>query len=119
MSIVGHFSPSFHVIRYDEGEKNDSIYGLNKWFNLLQLFASKIERKNNEIFHFAVFNLTDKFIRTFLRLKYHFNSVKISSFPSELDFNLHLKLEDVLVGNNDFLNEVTSLVYKNNSKKRN
>ena len=64
-------------------------------------------------------NLTDKFIRTFLRLKYHFNSVKISSFPSELDFNLHLKLEDVLVGNNDFLNEVTSLVYKNNSKKRN
>ena len=37
--------------------------------------------------------MTEKFIRTFLRLCFHNSGLNVSSYP-DLDFNLELKLND-------------------------
>lgn len=61
-------------------------------------------------------NITEKFIRTFYRVAYHFNNVKITSLPMELDDCLNIKLTEFEYGNNDILNEVIKESNKNLSK---
>lgn len=63
-------------------------------------------------------NLTEKFIRTFLRLKHHYNNINILSIPYELDSNLHLSITGDLISNNSLLNETSALVIENNQIKR-
>jgi len=53
-------------------------------------------------------NLTNKFIRTFLRLGCHYNNINILSFPYELDSCLHIEI------NNDEMRCNNNLLYTTN-----
>ena len=56
-------------------------------------------------------NLTNKLIRTFLRLGCHYNNMDVLSFPSELDSCLHISIYDNDIQcNNSLLNETYCLV---------
>lgn len=48
-------------------------------------------------------NLTNKLIRTFLRLGCHFNNIDVKSFPFEEDSCLRMKINDVAVQGNNYL----------------
>ena len=63
-------------------------------------------------------NLTDKFLRTFLRLDYHYPNLEVNAYPFDIDSNLHLKITGDLYSNNTLLNE-TGMLVKNNNKKLN
>jgi len=55
-------------------------------------------------------NLTDKFLRTFLRLEHHFpDSLIIVSSYILIDSNLHIQVKEELIGNNSLLNEVAQI----------
>jgi len=62
-------------------------------------------------------NITDKFIRTFLRLIHHHYSLNITSYPMEYDSYLHFKItaEEILC-NNELLEETSVLALSNNKK---
>lgn len=70
---------------------------LSKYFNLLK------EEINN-----TQDNITNKFIRTFRRIEYHFGSVKITSLPMELDDCLNITLDKFENSDNEILNELIS-----------
>lgn len=55
-------------------------------------------------------NLTEKFIRTFLRLKHHYSNINITSMPYETDSSLHLLVSNNLSSNNHLLNETSKVV---------
>ena len=60
------------------------------------------------------YNLTNKLIRTFLRLGCHYNNINITSFPYELDSALHVEVDETkdIVCNNKLLYETGSNVYE-------
>lgn len=62
-------------------------------------------------------NITDKFIRTFLRLIHHHYSLNITSYPMEYDSCLHFKINNEEILCNNKLLEETSLLALNNDKK--
>lgn len=51
-------------------------------------------------------NITDKFIRTFRRIKYHLKGIEITSFPYEVSEFLEMKLNSIEFINNQILNEI-------------
>ena len=51
-------------------------------------------------------NLTEKLIRTFLRLAYHYDAIEVNSFPSEIDNNLILKIYNIKSINNLLLSSI-------------
>ena len=55
-------------------------------------------------------NLTQTFIRTFLRLTHHYEGMNVTSLPMELDSDLHISLSDNLEANNTLLEETSSLI---------
>ncbi len=61
-------------------------------------------------------NLTEKFIRTFLRVIYHHKDFSISSYPFDIDSNLHFNICESSECNNSLLNETFLIAsgYKNN-----
>ncbi len=63
------------------------------------------EQKQNEIQN----NITQKLIRTFLRLKYHHETLEITSYPMEFDNCLHLSLHEGIICNDHIL-EKTALL---------
>ena len=78
----------------------------------------------NELYKFQLniqSNLTEKFLRTFLRLNYHCDNLEIKEYPMEQDSNLHIVSNDEIYSNNPLLNEVSYLIIKklntNNLKK--
>lgn len=54
-------------------------------------------------------NLSEKMIRNFRRLEYHFNNCIITAYPMEFDEYLHMNVREFKLGNNDFLNEILNL----------
>ncbi len=62
-------------------------------------------------------NLSDKLIRNFRRLAYHFNNIQITLYPYEMDEFLHLELTDEYFCNNDLLNELYQLSFKEQKRK--
>ena len=54
-------------------------------------------------------NLTDKFIRTFMRLMYHFSNIDVVSYPYELDDYFSLKINNNYGCNNRLLDEIYNL----------
>jgi hypothetical protein len=58
-------------------------------------------------------NLTEKLLRTFLRLIHHYSGLDVTSFPFDVDSNLHMLVTSKLESNNDLLNETANLVNKN------
>jgi hypothetical protein len=64
-------------------------------------------------------NLTNKLIRTFLRLGCHYNNIDVVSFPYEVDSSLHLFINnDDLRCNNNLLYETYMLVQNRMHSKR-
>ena len=60
-------------------------------------------------------NLTNKLIRTFLRLACHYNNIDVISFPYELDSALHIEVNNntLVKCNNRLLYETSELVTSN------
>lgn len=58
-------------------------------------------------------NLTEKFIRTFLRLCYHYDGMDVVSYPYENDSFLNISLNEHLCCNNSLLGEIFDVVNKN------
>lgn len=53
-------------------------------------------------------NLSEKMIRNFRRVEYHFNNCLITAYPMEFDEYLHMTVREFSLGNNEFLNEIIS-----------
>lgn len=65
-------------------------------------------------------NLTNKLIRTFLRLGCHFNNIDVSSLPYEIDSCLHIYINDRKVQcNNKLLGETYEQVFNSTLNKKN
>ena len=63
-------------------------------------------------------NLTEKLIRTFLRLNYHINNIEVENYPHELDSSLHLKVGEIQDINNEILSETFNLASKQNKNQK-
>ncbi|MBO5096238.1 MAG: hypothetical protein J6B98_05125 [Bacilli bacterium] len=61
-------------------------------------------------------NITEKFIRCFYRMNYHFTNVSITSLPMELDDSLHISLGEFIECNNEILDNMIKESNKNLSK---
>lgn len=55
-------------------------------------------------------NLTEKFLRTFLRLNHHCDNLSITSYPMEQTFNLCLSNDGIMRSNNSLLNETAEMM---------
>ena len=52
-------------------------------------------------------NITEKFIRCFYRMNYHFPNVSITSLPMELDDSLYISLSSFLNSNNEIFQVIS------------
>ena len=81
---------------------------------------NKIDRNEKEALNSELdviqSNLTNKLIRTFLRLTCHYNNISVDSFPYELDSSLHIKLDNdiVMTCNNKLLYETSEMIANSN-----
>lgn len=66
------------------------------------------------------FNIINKYIRIINRLAYHFNNVKVLSFPYEIDDSMHVDIGESVTLDNDHIlyNVYRSLNYDSNSKNK-
>jgi len=64
-------------------------------------------------------NLTEKHLRTFLRLAHHYEGISIESYPFDNDSQLHLQIDGPLISDNSLLSETAKLVRINNEKNYN
>lgn len=62
-------------------------------------------------------NLTEKLLRTFLRIVSHNKTFEVIAYPFDIDSSLHIKISDVLDCNNTLLSETFLIGEKVNSKK--
>ncbi len=62
-------------------------------------------------------NLTEKLLRTFLRIVSHNKTFEVASYPFDIDSSLHIKTSPELDCNNSLLNETFLIGEKVNSKK--
>lgn len=87
----------------------------------VKLDGNKInEEKANEMYleHMKLQeNLTQKFLRTFLRLAHHYGNISIMSYPGELDNYLHLIQQDSINCNNTLLKDTNTLVHSLKNKR--
>ena len=88
---------------------NSKITVSERKYNLNKIDEKEYESQKEKIIDIQK-NLTEKFIRTFLRLQYHYEGMNVESLPMELDSCLHISLEDTLNSNNELLNETRSLI---------
>lgn len=64
------------------------------------------------------YNVTNKFIRNFFRLKEQLQNLEITNYPGELDVNMHIKLNDNVYENDNILNKLNNMdTVRNNVKK--
>lgn len=62
-------------------------------------------------------NISDKFIRTFRRLDYHFDNININCYPFDVDSYLHLTMNDEVHCENDLLNDLFMCGYNSTKRK--
>lgn len=115
-SDVNEFvAPYFLVNRWNAVEISYQLLTekYNKDLNnpIIQKRLEKI--KNHDIIQR---NVTDKFIRSFRRMEYHFDNIEVDSFPLEMDSTLHFKVGEDVICNNSLLTEIYSL--SNNYKSK-
>lgn len=58
-------------------------------------------------------NLTEKFLRTFLRLSEQYNNITITSYPYDIDTYLTIELNGKLVSDNSLLNDISLSINDN------
>lgn len=73
-----------------------------------------IEERNEYLIKQEVIyqNVTEKLVRTFLRLAYHYDGIDIISYPFDGDSNLTIEITDLNKCNNQLLAETSILVRK-------
>lgn len=94
---------SYLPIRYEEKIKllaKQSLKGKDKE-TINKKFLESLEYLKN-----IQSNITEKFIRCFYRMEHHFDNIKITSIPFELDDRLHIKLSEFKYTDNEILNEL-------------
>lgn len=62
-------------------------------------------------------NLTEKLLRTFLRIVSHNKTFEVTSYPFDIDSSLHIRTSSELECNNTLLNETFLIAEKVNNKK--
>lgn len=103
--------PSFLIERW-----NSKIIANLLKANYKKLSSAEVNNLKNEQ-EYIQNNLTNKLIRTFLRLSCHYNNIDVISLPYELDSSLHLDINDNEVKcNNLLLYETYNLVKSSNNK---
>lgn len=106
--------PSFLPIRYNakiiSTEKKLQKYINNPDFDQIQ---NDLITKNTEIQR----NISDKFIRTFRRITYHFDNINIYSYPFDVDSYLHLTMNEGIYCKNNLLNDLFSCGYHSKKTK--
>jgi len=63
-------------------------------------------------------NLTDKFLRTFMRLDYHFSNINIISIPFMNSIDMHIEVSDEFECNNKLLEELYTSFHKQKNYKK-
>lgn len=63
-------------------------------------------------------NITNKWIRNFIRMEHQIRNLRITSYPFEIDSSLHLALEDREASDNKFFATIIDLMNEVGSKKR-
>lgn len=64
-------------------------------------------------------NSTNKFIRTFMRLKYHLRNLKVLSYPYETDECLSIYIDDNNITiDNELLREVSEAIQKSERREK-
>ena len=58
-------------------------------------------------------NLTEKFLRTFLRLSEQYNNLNITAYPYEIDSYLSLEVAGRLTSENKLLNDISISITDN------
>lgn len=96
--------PSILLIRW-----NDKELMYDKKSRVLNEFDKVSEQEKHD---YIQSNLTEKLIRTFLRLSYHVEGIEIENYPFELDSSLQLKLGDIKSFNNELLSETFYMANK-------
>lgn len=79
------------------------------------------EKKKEELFleqDRIQHNLTEKFLRTFLRLANHYDEITIDSYPFIGDSSLHISVSGPLITTNRLLQETSDLVRMNTKNKK-
>lgn len=86
---------------------------------MLDLFKEKFNDKVNSIRddnNKIQSNLTEKFVRLFLRLSYHYDGINVSNYPNEVSNNLVLSLNNTNKINNSILKSLHD-EFNNKNKK--
>lgn len=94
--------PSMLIARWNAKQ---IMFNMMKYVVGDEVFNENVEEYNN-----TQHNLTEKLLRTFLRLAHHYESINVSSYPFEVDTSLHLSIDGELISNNDLLQETADLV---------
>lgn len=102
--------PSILISRWNAKKVGLNYLEQNKKITPLT-FQNRLEEQDR-IQH----NLTEKLLRTFLRLKHHYDCININSLPFEVDSSLHLSINGDYISNNTLLNETAKLVQVNKNR---
>ena len=103
--------PSILIERWNAKEKNIIVRSGREENKEEYIETNKDE--HNEIQR----NLTEKLLRTFLRIISHNNTFEVMSYPFDIDSSLHIRTSPELDCNNSLLNETFLIGEKANSKK--
>ena len=98
--------PSMLIVRW-----NAKKIIINNKYQRKKIDDEKQKLLNSELENIQS-NLTNKLIRTFLRLACHYNNIIVDSFPYELDSALHITVDDskMIQCNNSLLLETSEMV---------
>lgn len=103
--------PSILIERWNAKEKNIIVRSGREENKEEYIETNKDE--HNEIQR----NLTEKLLRTFLRIISHNNTFEVMSYPFDIDSSLHIRTSPELDCNNSLLNETFLIGERVNSKK--
>lgn len=106
--------PSFLPVRFNAKEmaREKKMTKLKNEENFAQIEQESIEKNMN-----IQRNISDKFIRTFRRLDYHFDNITINSYPFDVDSYLYLTVNEEIHCENDLLNDLFMCVYNSTKRK--
>lgn len=103
--------PSLRIVRWNNKKESieKKVQILNQSERELYLLNKEHERIQS--------NLSEKFIRTFLRLSHHFDGLEVTAFPFDIDSSLHIKNNCKLECNNQLLKEMYEIGLQKNIRR--
>lgn len=103
--------PSILIERWNAKEKNIIVRSKKEDDSKEYINSNKDEHDQIQS------NLTEKLLRTFLRIVSHNNTFEVTSYPFDIDSSLHIRTSSSLECNNSLLNETFLIAEKVNSMK--